>query len=79
MTSAITIGIPHDEAAKIFTRFYRARTASGISGIGIGLNFAQQIIQLHGGTIRVQSREGHGSEFTFDLPVDEAAVNTQAA
>ena len=73
------IGIPHDEAAKIFTRFYRARTASGISGIGIGLNFAQKIIQLHGGTIHVQSREGQGSEFTFDLPVDAAALNTRAA
>jgi signal transduction histidine kinase len=43
------IGIPADEMSKIFERFYRARTATGIAGTGIGLNFAQKIMHLHGG------------------------------
>ena len=55
------IGIPADEVAKIFDRFYRARTASGIAGTGIGLNFAQKIMHLHGGEIQVESYEAGGS------------------
>ncbi|MFL5159235.1 MAG: ATP-binding protein, partial [Microvirga sp.] len=51
------IGIPADEISKIFDRFYRARTATGIAGTGIGLNFAQRIMHLHGGDIQVESYE----------------------
>ena len=59
---------PGGRIAKIFDRFYRARTASGIAGTGIGLNFAQKIMHLHGGDIQVESYEAGGSMFTFDLP-----------
>jgi PAS domain S-box-containing protein len=73
------IGIPADEVPKIFDRFYRARTASGIAGTGIGLNFAQRIMHLHGGEIQVESYEAAGSLFTFDLPVANADQTQQAA
>ncbi|PVE24078.1 hypothetical protein DC522_12325 [Microvirga sp. KLBC 81] len=73
------IGIPADELPKIFDRFYRARTASGIAGTGIGLNFAQRIMHLHGGEIQVESYEAGGSLFTFDLPLSNAEEAQQAA
>jgi signal transduction histidine kinase len=73
------IGIPSDEVGKIFDRFYRARTATGIAGTGIGLNFAQKIMHLHGGEINVESYEAGGSVFTFDLPVSNANQAQQAA
>jgi PAS domain S-box-containing protein len=73
------LGIPEDELSRIFDRFYRARTASGIAGTGIGLNFAQKIVQLHGGSIRVQSHEAIGSVFTFDLPLIAAGQANRAA
>jgi len=73
------IGIPADEISKIFDRFYRARTATGIAGTGIGLNFAQRIMHLHGGDIQVESYEAAGSLFTFDLPIDNADQAQQAA
>jgi len=73
------IGIPPDEMPKIFDRFYRARTASGIAGTGIGLNFAQRIMHLHGGEIQVKSNEAEGSLFTFDLPLSNVDQTQQAA
>jgi len=73
------IGIPADELSKIFDRFYRARTATGIAGTGIGLNFAQRIMHLHGGEIQVESYEAAGSLFTFDLPMANADQTQQAA
>ncbi|MEZ0170920.1 ATP-binding protein [Microvirga sp. TS319] len=73
------IGIPADELPKIFDRFYRARTATGIAGTGIGLNFAQRIMHLHGGDIQVESYEAEGSLFTFDLPLSHADQAQQAA
>ncbi len=73
------IGIPADELPKIFDRFYRARTSSGIAGTGIGLNFAQKIMHLHGGEIQVESYEAGGSLFTFDLPLSNADQAQQAA
>ena len=73
------IGIPAGELPKIFERFYRASTASGIAGTGIGLNFAQRIMHLHGGEIHVESYEAAGSLFTFDLPIANADQAQQAA
>jgi signal transduction histidine kinase len=73
------IGIPADELPKIFERFYRARTAVGIAGTGIGLNFAQKIMHLHGGAIQVESYEAAGSLFTFDLPISNVDEAQQAA
>ncbi|GLQ53882.1 sensor histidine kinase [Devosia nitrariae] len=62
------VGIPADEIAFISERFFRARTAEGIPGTGIGLNFVSQIMGLHGGRIDVRSTEGKGSTFTLIFP-----------
>lgn len=64
------IGIPAAVLDKIFDRFYQvdASTTRRFGGTGLGLAFAKEIATLHGGTITVESEEGHGSTFTLWLP-----------
>ncbi len=64
------IGIPMVELTTIFDRFSRASNARRmkISGTGFGLFLAKQLVQLHGGTIAVESRERVGSTFVVTLP-----------
>jgi PAS domain S-box-containing protein len=62
------IGIPAEELPQLFTRFFRATTSRTVAGTGIGLHFAREILQLHGGTITVESEIGVGSTFTMRLP-----------
>ena len=66
------IGIPSYDLPHLFERFYRASNVSvdNISGVGIGLYVVQEIVALHGGTVTVESEEGHGSTFTICLPRD---------
>jgi len=64
-------GIPVDDLPYIFEKLYRARRARGrpVEGSGLGLTIAQQIIRAHGGDLRVETAVGHGTTFTFTLPV----------
>ncbi len=64
------IGIPGDDVAKVFDVFHRADNAKSVEevGSGVGLSIVKQIVEAHGGTIRVQSEEGKGTTFTVDLP-----------
>lgn len=62
------IGIDESEIPKLFSRFFRASTSSGIPGTGIGLNFIMNLVALHGGSIDVESTRGEGSTFTVRLP-----------
>ncbi|HIU45861.1 MAG TPA: HAMP domain-containing protein [Candidatus Fimadaptatus faecigallinarum] len=64
------IGIPAADIAHIFDRFYRVDKARSreTGGTGLGLSIVSQIVQLHGGTINVQSVEDKGSVFTVTLP-----------
>ncbi|HEX3551078.1 MAG TPA: ATP-binding protein, partial [Candidatus Elarobacter sp.] len=64
------IGIPEKERSKLFGRFARASNARalGIGGTGFGLYLAKTIIDLHGGTIDVESVDGQGSTFRVYLP-----------
>lgn len=62
------IGLKQESQKKLFERFYRADNSRGISGLGIGLYLSKQIIDLHKGTIGVNSEFGKGSEFFFKLP-----------
>lgn len=64
------IGIPVEQQALIFERFYRADPSRSRKqqGNGIGLSIAKWIVDAHGGTIRVQSEEGKGSRFIVTLP-----------
>ena len=71
------VGIPAAEQSKLFDRFFRASTSTGIAGTGIGLNLAAQVVELHGGRIEVESAEGRGSTFTVYLPI-RALQSTQA-
>lgn len=63
------VGIPDDEQAKVFGPFERAATAKHHAGLGLGLWIAQQIVRASGGTIAVESRIGHGSTFSVELPL----------
>ena len=61
------IGIPQDEIGKIFGRYYRASTSSGIPGTGIGLNLVQELLRLQKGEITVESWIGVGTIFILTL------------
>lgn len=67
------IGIPEENQEKIFTKFYRVDSSDHreIGGTGLGLSICKEIIELHGGEIWVESREGEGTRFTFSLPIQE--------
>lgn len=65
------IGIPPESLPNLFTRFYRASNAarSHVAGLGIGLFVVKEIVDLHGGSIEVNSQVGQGSLFTVYLPL----------
>ena len=63
------IGIPAQDVAEIFRRFHRGSNVTGrISGTGLGLAGAQQIVESHRGILSVESEPGYGSTFTVRLP-----------
>ncbi len=66
------IGIAEADMPHIFERFYRAPSSQEMqSGSGLGLAVAQQITQLHGGSIKVSSQINQGSQFTIALPYSD--------
>ncbi|MDY6939593.1 MAG: CHASE2 domain-containing protein, partial [Cyanobacteriota bacterium] len=67
------IGIPADRLDRIFESFEQAdgSTARQYGGTGLGLAVTQQLVELHGGKIWVESEEGVGSRFTFTLPMSD--------
>lgn len=66
------IGIPEADLPHVFAKFYRSRAAksSTIKGSGLGLYLAKYFVELHSGTISVDSRYGAGSTFTVELPTE---------
>ncbi|MDQ2983910.1 MAG: GAF domain-containing protein [Actinomycetota bacterium] len=65
------VGIPEAEQRRIFTKFYRAEAVArerGAGGTGLGLFIAHGLVHAMGGRIWVDSREGEGSSFVFELP-----------
>jgi PAS domain S-box-containing protein len=65
------IGIPKDKQEEIFERFYQADNSltRHYGGTGMGLVIVKEIIEAHGGEIKVESEPGKGSRFTFTLPI----------
>ena len=61
-------GIPEDEQARIFERFYRSPAVRDAQGVGLGLYLAREIAAANGGYIKVSSRPGKGSTFSLFLP-----------
>ena len=66
-------GISRTVQRRIFEKFFRGdeSISSGIEGSGIGLALSRQIIELHGGSIRYERRDGGGSRFMVELPLEE--------
>jgi signal transduction histidine kinase len=64
-------GIPADDLPRIFDRFFRGQQAAQISGSGIGLTVAAELVQAHGGRLTAASQTqgpGHGTQMTLSLP-----------
>ncbi|KRN95023.1 cell wall metabolism sensor histidine kinase WalK [Pediococcus stilesii] len=66
------LGIPKDAISHVFDRFYRVDKARSRAqgGTGLGLAISKEVIQMHGGRIWVESREGEGSTFYISLPYE---------
>lgn len=67
------IGMTKEEQERIFDRFFQGETHESImnQGSGIGLSITKEFVQLHGGTIEVDSTYGKGSTFTVFLPLEK--------
>jgi two-component system sensor kinase FixL len=65
------IGIPEDDLKHLFEPFHRAANVGNIQGTGLGLAIAKQAIELHGGSIAVESTLNRGTTFIVRLPLPE--------
>jgi two-component system, OmpR family, sensor kinase len=63
------IGIPDEEKSHLFERYFRGSNVSGTVGTGIGLYLVALVVELHNGSVSVDSRLDTGSEFTIRFPV----------
>jgi NtrC-family two-component system sensor histidine kinase KinB len=61
------IGIPEEYLPRIFEQFFRVPDQGAEAGEGLGLAIVKDIVEAHGGTVKVESRSGQGSTFTFTL------------
>ncbi|MGH1350293.1 MAG: ATP-binding protein [Methyloligellaceae bacterium] len=65
------LGIPKDELPKMFGKYFRASTSAGIGGTGIGLTVVKKFVEMHDGTISLESTLGEGTSFILTFPLDE--------
>ena len=65
------IGIPKEDQPHLFERFYRVEKSrtTGAGGTGLGLAIAKELVEAHGGKIKLSSAVGHGTELTVILPI----------
>lgn len=73
------IGIPHNMKHRVFDRFFRVSNpkVKAFPGMGLGLYISTGIVQYHGGSIHVDSKEGQGSTFSVIIPYSGAPENEQ--
>ena len=68
------IGIPEVDRERIFSPFDQSTKSQRFGGTGLGLSITRSLVELHGGSIRVEPAEPRGSRFIFELPCDRAAT-----
>ncbi len=64
-------GIPDEDLAHVFDRFYRSVGSRGAPGTGLGLAIVRQVAETHGGCARAANAEGGGAELTLALPAEK--------
>jgi len=71
------VGVPPEEAERIFERFHRVdpARAAETGGAGLGLAIVRRIARLHGGDVTLSAAKPHGAVFTMSLPVADSAVS----
>ena len=60
-------GIREEDRDKIFQKFFRGKRTKNITGTGLGLAITKEIVEKHGGKIRVEDREGGGTVFIVEF------------
>ncbi|RDI59289.1 histidine kinase/DNA gyrase B/HSP90-like ATPase [Microvirga subterranea] len=65
------LGVPETDLPYLTQPFFRARNVKHVPGTGLGLSLVSHILKLHGGSVQIKSREGHGTTLRLILP-DEA-------
>jgi signal transduction histidine kinase len=63
------IGIPPEAIQSLFQSFFRANNVGNISGTGLGLSIVKRLVEIHGGSISVESELGSGTSFVVSLPI----------
>jgi len=68
------MGMSDADQQRLFTRFFRTKTAAKIQGTGLGLSITKAIVDAHHGSISVESELGTGTSFTFTVPTTDLAA-----
>lgn len=65
------VGIPAESTSKVFDRYYRVPGADteDVHGFGLGLSYVKQVVEAHGGVVRLESEPGRGTTFTVMIPL----------
>jgi signal transduction histidine kinase len=75
------LGIPSDEQSRVFEKFYRVdpQMTRGVGGTGLGLYICNELVGRMGGHIWLESKDGEGSTFLFELPAAASIASTRQA
>jgi signal transduction histidine kinase len=75
------IGISPEDCARVFEKYYRSdsKEVTSRSGHGLGLYLAKRIVELHHGTVSIQSELGKGTEFSIQFEAQPARLEGLAA